>query len=52
MSHRDKEKITAVTPSKPNFEHVGLGESVVDLLRFTLVIVLMSPSVIVREALV
>ena len=32
----DKEKITAVTPSKPNFFHVSLGE----FLRFTLVILM------------
>jgi hypothetical protein len=28
MLRQDKEKITAVTPSKPNFQHVGLSVSV------------------------
>jgi hypothetical protein len=49
---QDKEKITAVTPSKPNFLHIGLSHSVVVCLfvRFTLVMVLVIPSV--REAMI
>jgi hypothetical protein len=51
---QDKEKITAVTPSKPNFLHVGLSQSVIVCLfvRFTLVMVFVILSVIVREAMV
>lgn len=56
MLRRDKEKkkITAVTASKPNFQHVGLSVSVVEFLivRSTLVLVLVTPSVIVRETLI
>ena len=53
----DKEKFTAVTPSKPNFLHVSLSESLVVLfvglrLHFTLVMLMMRPSVKVRVALI
>jgi hypothetical protein len=49
---QDKEKFTAMAPSKPNFIHIGLSHSVVVCLvaQFTLVMVLVLPSVIVREA--
>ena len=41
MLRWDKEKFTAVTPSKPNFFHVSLGEFPIGLgLRFTLVILM------------
>jgi hypothetical protein len=51
---QDKEKITAVAPSKPNFLHIGLSLSVVVCLvaQFTLVMVLVVPSVIAREAMI
>jgi hypothetical protein len=55
MSHRNKEKFTAVTSSKPNFPHVGLTEFIIVLLfkmPFTLVIVLVILPVRVREALI
>ena len=57
MLRRDKEKITAVTPSKPNFLHVSLSESLVVLfvglgLHFTLVMLMRKPFVKVRVALI
>jgi hypothetical protein len=51
---QDKEKITAMTPSKPNFLHIGLSVSVVVCLavQYTLVMVLVILSVMVREAMI
>jgi hypothetical protein len=57
MLRREKEKITTMTPSKPNFLHVSLSESLVVLLvglglHFTLVMLMRKPSVKVRVALI
>jgi hypothetical protein len=51
---QDKEIITAMTPSKPNFLYISPSRSVIVLLpvRFTLVIVFVILSVIVREAMI
>jgi hypothetical protein len=45
-----KENITAVTPSKPNFLHIGRTWYIV--VQLTLVMVLVVLSVIVREAMI
>ena len=49
----DKGRITAVTPSKPYFFHVSLGEFLVGLsFPFTLVILMRKAFVKVRVALI
>ena len=52
LQHR--EKFTAVTPSKPNFLPIGSSRFAVVavVVQFILVMVLVIPSVIVREAMV
>jgi hypothetical protein len=50
--HQDKEKITAMTPSKPNLLPIGTSFFVYVIVRFILVMVLMILSVVVREAMI